>query len=237
MIYRILKQKGLLLETNGHVELAGKPGVTLALPEQAGAALLDALFTLSRGQRLTSINAVLPKSRGGMAIESYGRGGGGAVWVPTRREQLLYERHALLYERRALQQDLRRLVWEKQDQIDAYGSELRSDATKLVEYWIKGHRDRFDAIERELAARDVQVRGDDEIHLDPSDERILGFLHKNAGRQFATRALAAKLTLSDKAIGKNLARLRKLGLIANERSHGYSITDAGREVARRGQTR
>ena len=68
------------------------------------------------------------------------------------------------------------------------------------------------------------------IQLDPTDELILRRLHAAGGQAHVTSAIARALQLNSKTIGKNLARLSKLGLLANSRrgsARGYRLTLRG----------
>ena len=71
----------------------------------------------------------------------------------------------------------------------------------------------------------------DLLRLDPSDKEILRLLLQSRGKRRLTAEIAGSLSRGTKAIGKNLSRLVRDGLLNNVRRHGYLLTEKGEKVA------
>jgi Mn-dependent DtxR family transcriptional regulator len=71
------------------------------------------------------------------------------------------------------------------------------------------------------------------VHLDPTDESILGLLAEHPGVRAKTPQIAFRLQRDPKSIGKNLVNLRRAGLIDNIPRQGFQITKTGIARSRR----
>lgn len=75
-------------------------------------------------------------------------------------------------------------------------------------------------------------RGPSEVHLSPTDRRILRYIRAlEEGTRVTTNGVANRLGLEAKSIGKNLAHLVDVGFLDNVRGEGYAVTLAGRLAA------
>ena len=79
-------------------------------------------------------------------------------------------------------------------------------------------------LQEQASSAPPKMRLPDALHdIDPTDEVILKYLRENPSLRILTGAIAAALGRDPRAIGKNLSKLCKLGLITNIRRKGYQI--------------
>src|SRR5688572_17374623 len=143
----VLVHRGALTENpKGHLEIAGKEGATLDLPEQAGPALRNALVSLvGRDHQLEIL---------GQVVRGSGASGSGAGGPPI--DQAAVAKHRSDYAKKAL----RELEWDENGVIASFGEQLHEQASSIVRFVIERLRADIELYSKPpvVDARSVEVQ-------------------------------------------------------------------------------
>jgi hypothetical protein len=143
---RVLIRNGVFEETDGHIEVVGKPGLTLEYPADAGINLWRALS--DRVRRKTPLWILANLMRGSEASGSgmLSPGRGGMVESPPTPEELTKRRQESL---RKQNEELEKLRWREKEIIASLGESARREAATIIRYILKMEETRL----LEVAAR------------------------------------------------------------------------------------